>query len=207
MRKWKLRVSLSALRQLIQSRLASRPPTTIRDPEINEAAVALVLGDSPDAILIIRRAERDGDPWSGHMGLPGGRRAARDRDLLATAIRETEEEVGLTLNEGQLLGQLDDVAPRTRTRAPIFARPFVFAVSGHPIVVPNPEVSAASWVPLVRLLQPANYRTLEIEIAGAARTFPAYFTEEGTIWGMTERVITSLFAVMGSAAARTGVPF
>lgn len=185
-------MSLSPLHRLIQSRLAGRPPSIIQDPEIHEAAVALVLGDQPDAMLIIRRAEREGDPWSGHMGLPGGRRASTDPDLLATAIRETREEVGLVLDPGQLLGQLDDVAPRTRTRPPIFARPFVFAVPGTPVLILNTEVSGAFWFPLDRLLDPANYRSVDLEIGGVSRRFPAYHTGEGTIWGMTERVITSL---------------
>jgi 8-oxo-dGTP pyrophosphatase MutT (NUDIX family) len=189
-------VSLSPLHRLVQSRLASRAPSIITDPESNQAAVAVVLGDQPDAMLIIRRAERDGDPWSGHMGLPGGHRASADPDLLATAIRETREEVGLVLEPYQLLGQLDDVAPRTRTRAQIFARPFVFAVAGNPTLVPNTEVSAAFWVPLSRLQDPASYREVDLEIAGVSRTFPAYHPGEGTIWGMTERVITSLLNVI-----------
>jgi 8-oxo-dGTP pyrophosphatase MutT (NUDIX family) len=185
-------VSLSPLQQLIQRRLASRQPAIVQDADATEAAVALVLGDAPDAMLIIRRAEREGDPWSGHMGLPGGRREAGDLDLLATAIRETEEEVGLALHHTQLLGQLDDVAPRTRTRPPIFARPFVFAVTGTPSPNPNREVFGAYWVPLSRLTNPANYRSVTLDIAGVTREFPAYFPGEGTIWGMTERVITSL---------------
>lgn len=201
-RRW-LRVSLSPLHRLIQSRLAGRPPSIIRDPEINQAAVAVVLGDHPDAMLIIRRAEREGDPWSGHMGLPGGRRASTDPDLLTTAMRETREEVGLVLDPAHLLGQLDDVAPRTRTRPPIFARPFVFAVPGNPVLIPNSEVSGAFWIPFARLLDPASYRSVDLEIAGVTRTFPAYQPAEGTIWGMTERVITSLQELMDQTVPTT----
>lgn len=189
-------MSLSPLQRLVQSRLTSRAPSIITDPESNQAAVAVVLGEQPDAMLIIRRAERDGDPWSGHMGLPGGRRARADTDLLATAIRETREEVGLVLDSHQLLGQLDDVAPRTRTRAQIFARPFVFAVAGNPAPVLNTEVSGAFWVPLSKLQDPANYREVDLEVGGVPRTFLAYHPGEGTIWGMTERVITSVLHIL-----------
>lgn len=189
-------MSLSSLQTLLQARLSSRPPTTIEDPETSQAAVAVVIGTNPDSILVIRRAERAGDPWSGHMGLPGGRRSAADPDLKATAIRETEEEVGVYLSQAWLLGQLDDVAPRTRTRAPIFARPFVFAIEGRPAVSPNSEVSAAFWLPLSLLQDTQNYRTITLEIAGSSRTFPAYHPPEGVIWGMTERVLTSLLSLV-----------
>ena len=91
---------------MLALRLHDRNPETERDPSAIEASVALIIGSDPDTVLIIRRAERVGDPWSGHMGLPGGRRSQKDEHLLATAIRETEEEVGLTLTPGNLLGNL-----------------------------------------------------------------------------------------------------
>jgi 8-oxo-dGTP pyrophosphatase MutT (NUDIX family) len=189
-------VSLSPLQQLLALRLHSRTPATVSDSEIREASVALIVGSEPDAILIIRRAERSGDPWSGHMGLPGGRRDAKDEHLLATAMRETWEEVGIQLTSHALLGSLDDVAPRSRSQLPVFARPFVFGVRGHPSLVPNTEVSAARWVPLEELTNPANLRDFTIEVGGVSRTFPAYHVEEGTIWGMTERMLTSLLEII-----------
>lgn len=160
--------------------------------------MALVVGSDPDSILIIRRAERTGDPWSGHMGLPGGRRDPADENLLATAIRETREEVGLVLTPHDLLGSLDDVAPRSRSQIPVFARPFVFAVAGQPQPDPNEEVSAARWVPIRELSEPSNLRDFTLEIGGISRTFPAYHLGEGTIWGMTERMLTSLFTIIST---------
>ncbi|MEP6687797.1 MAG: NUDIX domain-containing protein, partial [Gemmatimonadales bacterium] len=88
----------------------------------------MVLVPSPDAVLLIRRADRAGDPWSGHMALPGGRREETDPDLVATAVRETFEEVGLSLAPADLLGSLDDVVPRTPVLPPIAVRPYVFAL-------------------------------------------------------------------------------
>jgi 8-oxo-dGTP pyrophosphatase MutT (NUDIX family) len=189
-------VPLSPLQQLLALRLHGRKPATVDDPAIREASVALIVGSEPDAILIIKRAERSGDPWSGHMGLPGGRRAMQDEHLLATAIRETQEEVGLGLAHHDLLGSLDDVAPRTRTLAPVFARPFVFAVEGQPPLTPNAEVSTARWVPLSILSDPTILRDFTLEIGGVSRTFPAYHLEEGTVWGMTERMLTSILEIM-----------
>ena len=189
-------MSLSPLQKLLAVRLHGRTPVTVTDPEVSQAAVALIVGSDPDAVLIIRRAERSGDPWSGHMGLPGGRRDQGDEQLLATAIRETREEVSLDLTAHELLGTLDDIAPRSKSLIPVFARPFVFAVTGQPTPLPNSEVSAARWVPISELNDPAILRDFTLMIGGEARTFPAYHLEEGTIWGMTERMLTSLFELI-----------
>jgi 8-oxo-dGTP pyrophosphatase MutT (NUDIX family) len=154
--------------------------------------VAVVLAPSPDAVLLIRRAERAGDPWSGHMALPGGRRAPEDVDLLATARRETAEEVGLSLSCSELLGVLDDVVPRTPMLPPIAVRPYVFAVPERPPLVPNPEVAAFRWVQLDQLLHPETYHAVRLQIRGESRDFPAYELDEAVVWGMTERIMTSL---------------
>src|SRR5688572_27389789 len=95
----------------LAERLALWRQTVDDDPALIWAAVAIIIAPDPDAILLIRRAERAGDPWSGHMALPGGRREPGDLDLLATAIRETSEEVGIRLGSEQLVGTLEDVVP------------------------------------------------------------------------------------------------
>ncbi|MBD0320648.1 MAG: NUDIX domain-containing protein, partial [Gemmatimonadetes bacterium] len=92
----------------LASALAARPPRRAEAEErVPSAAVALLLrpsGDGPE-LLLIRRAEREGDPWSGHMALPGGRADPRDRDAAATAARETLEEVGIdVVRGGRFLG-------------------------------------------------------------------------------------------------------
>jgi 8-oxo-dGTP pyrophosphatase MutT (NUDIX family) len=177
----------------LRERLAAhRPVTDDQDPSLIWAAVAVVLVPSPDAVLLIRRAERAGDPWSGHMALPGGRRESEDADLVETAIRETFEEVGLELTRSDLLGGLDDVVPRTPVLPPIAVRPFVFLLPRRPPLTPNPEVASARWVQLDHLLHPETYHSARLEIRGEPRDFPAYRVEESIVWGMTERIVTAL---------------
>jgi 8-oxo-dGTP pyrophosphatase MutT (NUDIX family) len=154
--------------------------------------VAVIVSPDPDSILLIRRAERAGDPWSGHMALPGGRQDPADPDLMTTAIRETSEEVGLVLRPNQLAGSLDDVVPRTPVLPPIAVRPYVFLLDRRPELVLNPEVAAAAWVPLDLLLHPETYHTVRFEIRGENREFPAYRLEEAVVWGMTERILSGL---------------
>lgn len=182
------------LTRLKQRLAAHRPVADEGDASLIWAAVAVVLVPSPDAVLLIRRAERAGDPWSGHMALPGGRRDAEDEDLIATAARETLEEVGLRLDRDDLLGGLDDVVPRTPVLPPIAVRPFVFGLAQRPDLTPNPEVAGVRWVHLDHLLHPETYHSARLEIRGEPREFPAYRVDESIVWGMTERILTGLLA-------------
>lgn len=158
--------------------------------------MAAVIAPDPDAILLIRRADRPGDPWSGHMALPGGRREPEDRDLLATVLREAREEVGIDLTVEQLLGSLDDVVPRPPVLPPIAVRPYAFLVPARPHLVLNPEVAAAQWVAFEDLLQPGGYHLASLEIAGQRREVQVYRLDDAIVWGMTERILSSLFQLL-----------
>ena len=184
---------LSTRLQRLRGRLAGHHPVIdVRGDPLIWAAVACVLAPDPDAILLIRRAERAGDPWSGHMALPGGRQDPAEADLFTTAVRETAEEVGLSLGRRELIGTLDDVVPRTPVLPPIAVRPFVFTLGQRPTLILNPEVAGAQWVPLDLLLHPRTYDSIRFDIRGETREFPAYRVDESVVWGMTERIVSSL---------------
>jgi 8-oxo-dGTP pyrophosphatase MutT (NUDIX family) len=177
----------------LRDRLAVHHPVVDdRGDPLIWAAVSVILTPDPDALLLIRRAERVGDPWSGHMALPGGRQGPAEPDLLTTAVRETAEEVGLALQPGDLLGTLDDVVPRTPVLPPIAVRPYAFGLTHRPALSLNPEVAAAHWVPLDLLLQPQTYASIRLDIRGESREFQAYRVDDSVVWGMTERIVSSL---------------
>ena len=126
----------------LRLRLTARQPVPLLQPRTIEAAVALILVATLDGdleVLFIQRAELTGDPWSGHMALPGGRRSPDDSDLLATAIREAREETGIELPRDYVLGQLDEFAPRTPTLPPVVVRPYVFGLPSRPPVTRAPK--------------------------------------------------------------------
>jgi 8-oxo-dGTP pyrophosphatase MutT (NUDIX family) len=168
-------------------------PNRIDEPGAVRAAVAIVLapGTSGDAeLLLIKRAERKGDPWSGQMALPGGRHEPGDRILLDTARRETYEETGIGLSEDQVLGELDDLHPTTRLLPSIIVRPFVFSLPYRPTVQTSDEVTLHLWVSLT-VLRAAATRS-SISVRGKRMEVASYALGPYIIWGMTERIIRPL---------------
>jgi 8-oxo-dGTP pyrophosphatase MutT (NUDIX family) len=160
------------------------------------AAVAIVLAPDPDSVLLIRRAEREGDRWSGQLALPGGRWSPGDADLVATARRETAEEVGVDLSTRPVAAALDDLAPRTPALPPILVRPFLFTLPAAPALTPNGEVSAAWWVPLDRFQGPGVYGPVEYGRFGTTLRSVGYRLDIGVLWGMTERILTPLIDLL-----------
>jgi 8-oxo-dGTP pyrophosphatase MutT (NUDIX family) len=146
------------------------------------------------ALLLIRRAERSDDPWSGHMAFPGGRRSPGDAGLLATATRETLEETGIPLPAASLLAELDDVRPHTPALPSIVIRPYVFGLELSPEVTPSDEVAGHLWVPLDDLVSAATDE--EISVRGAPRRVHGYRLGENLVWGLTERIITPLLEML-----------
>jgi 8-oxo-dGTP pyrophosphatase MutT (NUDIX family) len=179
----------------IVERLSARDAPTARpeDAEGLRAAVAAVLrpkGDDAE-ILFIRRAERQGDPWSGHMAFPGGRRQL-DESLLTTATRETREEVGLDLSRARPVTRLPDLLPYTQMPAPIIVTPFVFALDDVPALTPNEEVAEALWAPLDPVLRREPAVTFHYARDGYALDLPAIDVEGRIVWGLTYRMIEML---------------
>lgn len=157
------------------------------------AAIALVLrpASSGPELLMIKRAEKSGDPWSGHVACPGGRKDEVDADLAATAIRETREETGVDIAaDGRLLGALDDLAPRSPTLPPIIIRPFVGVVAPDVALEPNVEVAEAFWVPLSAIRERASWGLGTVIVREREELWvPTFRHGSYTVWGLTERAL------------------
>jgi len=160
------------------------------------AAVAAVLRDGPDGaeVLLIRRAEHELDPWSGHMAFPGGRFDPDDVDLLTTALRETREEVGIDLRtHGCLLGPLDRVPAIARgKRVGMTIAPFVFALEKSGEISPNQEVVETIWAPLAALARGENATSVSFEYEGQNLSLPGWDVDGRVVWGLTYRMLQAL---------------
>lgn len=169
-------------------------------PAMRKAAVAGILRDGGEGVelLFIRRAEHPRDPWSGQMGLPGGRVDAADPSPLAAALREAREEIGLDLESaGRPLGRLSEV----RTHLPLGSVPhsvvpFAFAVEGEPVLkIDAREVQEALWVPLPFFLDRGNRSSFTWVRAGLPLPMPCYTFRGRVIWGLTLKIVDELLAL------------
>ena len=158
-----------------------------------DAAVAVIIDSSHSngSLLLIQRTERIADPWSGQVAFPGGRRARDDRSLLETAIRETEEEVGISLRDHSLLGALPVVYARTRR---VKVAPFVFELKTSVEVRPNVEVANVFWVSVNDLALSKPVRS-KVDVDQRELIVDSYVYEEHIIWGLTLRIIKILLGV------------
>jgi 8-oxo-dGTP pyrophosphatase MutT (NUDIX family) len=174
-------------------------PVELAEAELHlkpAAAVMVLLRGSRTGldVLLGQRARREGDPWSGQIGLPGGRHHPSDGSLLSTALRETKEEVGLDLGgRAEVLGHL---APRSPGNVPeMLVVPFVALASAPLDPIVGPEMVSAFWVPLADL--PSSWGRTTVPTAFGDLLVPAYMPPGRVIWGFTYRVLEELLRLVG----------
>jgi 8-oxo-dGTP pyrophosphatase MutT (NUDIX family) len=156
-------------------------------------------------VLLMRRAERRGDPWSGHMSFPGGRMGRDDANSLAAAIRETREETGLALAETECIGRLSDVVTRRHERPlPMLVTPYVFRLLREPRWVLGHEAVETLWVPLAFLADGRNRQPLVWRSTGINWKLPSYVYEGRRIWGLTLFMLGELLRIYRRAGSRHG---
>ena len=186
-----------SLLQLIETRLLEyNPKKPLLRPLMKRSAVAMILQVRQGElhILMIKRAEREGDPWSGHMAFPGGRMDKSDANGYAVAVRETEEEVGLALGpQDRCIGRLTDLNARPRKGALGMAvSPFVFHLQRDVSFTPNYEVAEVVWVPVEYLLDTDNRQEMTWNYKGIDIPMPCYRFGDRVIWGLSLMMLDEL---------------
>jgi 8-oxo-dGTP pyrophosphatase MutT (NUDIX family) len=186
----------------LEATLSARTPVGLEAAE--HAAVAAILrrAEAGTEVLFIERTKREGDPWSGQMAFPGGRVEREDVDPLHTALREAHEEVGLDLSgQARLLGVLDDVRAMARGHLlDLVIRPFVFELlDGAPSFrLQESEVASVLWAPLEEMATGRLDGSFPWTMPGVgSANLPCYHVEGKVVWGLTHRMLRSLFEVLG----------
>ncbi len=158
---------------------------------VPEAAVAILHAAAPEeSVLLIRRARRDGDPWSGHWSFPGGRREPGDTDLVDTALRELLEECAIVLGRESLESALEVTHAGQHTGRYIWVAPYLFRLASIADVRLHPgEAEEALWLPLSVLRDEA--RRVDDAVPGlpGGRKVPGIPLNGVALWGFTYRVL------------------
>lgn len=172
-------------------------------PAAPAAAVAIVHARGPEeSVLLIRRAEREDDPWSGHWSFPGGRRDPQDSDLLGTALRELSEECGIQLDRAQMETALPPTNAGRRLGRVTLVAPFLFRVEGVLPTTPDPrEAAEALWIPLGLLRDPARHGLRPVPRLPREMAFPAIELNGTPLWGFTYRVISEWLGLHADRAS------
>lgn len=163
------------------------------------AAVVLLLRDGSRGleVLLAERTKREGDPWSGQIGLPGGRHHEEDGTLLGTVLRETREEVGVGLEgRADILGHMAPRAPGNKPE--MLVVPFVALARETIDARPGPEMTSVFWC-VLRDLPPTQGKTSVATILGEL-TVPCFTYEGRLIWGFTYRILEELLVFVGLSA-------
>ncbi|WP_305046438.1 NUDIX hydrolase [Geoalkalibacter sp.] len=179
---------MSLDRAAVRQALAEHPIARLSTENLAPAAVLLPLfvRDGEDAVLFTRRPDTM-PHHQGEISFPGGRRQPGDADLCATALRETQEEMGIAARDVEILGRLDDffsvhgyhVTPYVGS----FPYPYAFRVDPR-------EIAEVIAVPLARLRDPAVFRTEDWSHRG--RSWPVHFyrIDHHEIWGLTAAILS-----------------
>jgi 8-oxo-dGTP diphosphatase len=171
-------------------KLARRLKQTSESMDANAAVVVLLrIKDGDFQVLLVKRAEKTDDPWSGQTALPGGKRSPEDRDLKDTVIRETSEETSLNLLE--CCSFLGAIEPLRSTRRPdMKIVPFLVLQEGEQTVNLNEELTGYFWTPLKTLVE--HRGTAEFSFG----EYPAFIFGDNVVWGLTYRILTKLLSIL-----------
>jgi 8-oxo-dGTP pyrophosphatase MutT (NUDIX family) len=167
--------------------LAARQKQSVADRSLTPAAVMVLLyrKDGEYCLLLNKRTDAV-EHHKGEISFPGGASDPTDEDFLDTATRETHEEMGIRPEDVTVLGDLDDVATRSRFGVRVFVGtiPYPYPFRPSPL-----EISEVLEVPVRQLLDPANRRVEARWMNGSASKSYCYRFGEHLIFGATAHIV------------------
>jgi 8-oxo-dGTP pyrophosphatase MutT (NUDIX family) len=180
----------------IRAALARHDRRSIERGGLRPAAVLvpLFVKDGVDTVLFTRRTDHLPD-HAGEISFPGGRWEEGDFDLEATALRETEEEMGIRPDDVTVLGRLDDFV----SVYGYHVTPFVGTLPWpYPFRTSETEIAEVIEVPLVRFSDPAVYHTENWEHKGRLHPVGFFNIDRHQIWGLTAAILRQFLQRIGA---------
>jgi len=183
-------LTIASFIEALSPNLTKDEPTGFVQRKTAGVAVIFRNLDVEEEVLIIKRAEREDDPWSGQAAFPGGMVSTKDGSFEETARRETAEEVGIDLSKGAVfLGYMSDLKAGTRD---IVVVPSVYKLVASAAVTLSGEVASYSWVPMRGLAGKEVRSTYLLHRGGWEIPFPSLVHRGLVIWGLTERILSAI---------------
>lgn len=184
--------------EVLRARLAGRAARDLPPHTSRRAAVLVPLFEHEGVLHLLLTKRTDTVEYhKGQISFPGGRLEEGDADLLATALRETYEEIGMAPESVEVLGRLDEI----ETVGSGFAvTPFVGLVPRPRGLRINPgEIEEIIEAPVGVFLDPANLRVERVEREGRAVDVLFYTCPPHVVWGATARIIQAMTSLMSDA--------
>ena len=181
-----------SLLQQIRHFLADYRPQRLSHDKATPAAVLLLIYEKAgEPYVVLTRRTEDVEHHKGETSFPGGAFDSDDGDMLTTALRETEEEIGVRPEDVEVLGQLDDIVTITG----FLVSPFVgvLRTSSYPFVVNAQEVAELVEVPLRHLMDERNLERGTRHYGDRWLPFLSYHYGDHRIWGATARIFKGFF--------------
>ena len=163
------------------------------DGQTKLAAVLVIIYGSEPTIIMTERPKTM-NLHAGEISFPGGTWKEDDNDLLVTALRETEEEIGLKVSRDQIIGQL---RPVTTLNSGFTITPFVSLVNKIPKLTPNSEIEKILHIPMFPLL-----RTLENDIDPVHKSIQEmhiFMYQNKIIWGASARILKQVVNIISKS--------
>ncbi|WP_353981403.1 CoA pyrophosphatase [Salinicola endophyticus] len=177
--------------ETLRERLQAHRPRQL-DAAFPQAAVLLPLVARREPTLLFTQRTDHLSSHAGQVAFPGGKREPEDRDLLATALRESQEEIALAPANVEIVGRLGDLLSLHGLRV----TPYVGIIPPDLTLTPEPgEIAAIFEVPLAHFLDDRRTHTDVIPVDDHEWFVPSYQVDGRVIWGLSAMMLVELLAV------------
>ena len=179
---------------VIEKALANRVKKTVANASLTPAAVMLLLypRNGEYCVLLNKRSE-EVEHHKGEISFPGGARDPQDRDPLDTALRETEEEMGIRRDDIKVLGELDEVVTRSGFAVNVYVGTIDYPYPFKPSAI---EIAEVLEVPMSVLTDPASVRVETHWQDGQTEAIQSYAYDGHLIFGATARILQQFLQVL-----------
>ena len=187
-------MALTTLDTVAQA-LDLRVNQVVTDASLIPAAVMILLYPKEgEFCVLLNKRSQEVEHHKGEISFPGGAMDPEDRDFVDTALRETEEEMGISRGDVRLLGRLDDIVTRTDFSVAVFVGtiPYPYEFNPSPI-----EIAEVVEVPVSALLDSANHRYETRLAGGQLETVVSYACGEHLVFGATARILDQFLETVG----------